>query len=76
MCSSDLKPTAPKSEADQAMEALGLEAPLTWGTLRKRYRELVKKFHPDANGGDTAAEEKLKLINQAYATLKNALRPA
>ena len=70
------KPTAPKSEADQAMEALGLEAPLTWGTLRKRYRELVKKFHPDANGGDTAAEEKLKLINQAYATLKNALRPA
>jgi hypothetical protein len=67
------KATAPKSEADLAMETLGLTAPLTWQAVRARYKELVKKFHPDANGGDTAAEEKLKSINQAYATLKSAL---
>jgi curved DNA-binding protein CbpA len=44
--------------------------------LRARYKVLVKKFHPDATGGDTAAEEKLKSINQAYTVLKNALGPA
>jgi curved DNA-binding protein CbpA len=31
---------------------------------------LVKLHHPDAHGGDKVAEEKLKIINQAYATLK------
>jgi hypothetical protein len=67
------KATSPKSEADVAMDTLGLSAPLTWQALRARYKELVKKFHPDANGGDTAAEEKLKSINQAYSTLKSAL---
>lgn len=67
------KPFGPKTEADQAMDTLGLSPPLTWNEVRARYKELVKKFHPDANGGDTAAEEKLKSINQAYATLKSAL---
>lgn len=70
------RPPAPKTEADLAMETLGLVAPVTWEALRARYKLLVKKFHPDANGGDIAAEEKLKLINQAYATLKSALGPA
>jgi hypothetical protein len=65
--------SAPKTEADIAMDTLGLSAPLTWQALRARYKELVKKFHPDANGGDTTAEEKLKSINQAYSTLKSAL---
>jgi pimeloyl-ACP methyl ester carboxylesterase len=32
----------------------------------------VKQLHPDANGGDTSAEEQLKLVNQAYGTLKAA----
>jgi curved DNA-binding protein CbpA len=41
--------------------------------LKARYKELVKRFHPDANGGDKAAEERLKLVNQAYATLKNSV---
>src|SRR5579883_2904923 len=37
---------------------------------KARYKVLVKQHHPDTHGGDKAAEEKLKLINQAYATLK------
>jgi curved DNA-binding protein CbpA len=38
--------------------------------LKARYKVLVKMHHPDAHGGDKAAEERLKIINQAYATLK------
>jgi curved DNA-binding protein CbpA len=40
--------------------------------IRARYRALVKKLHPDANGGDKSAEERLKVVNQAYSTLKAA----
>jgi curved DNA-binding protein CbpA len=39
-------------------------------TLKARYKVLVKLHHPDAHGGDKEAEEKLKIINQAYTTLK------
>jgi len=44
--------------------------PFTPVRLKARYKMLVKEHHPDAHGGDKAAEEKLKIINQAYATLK------
>jgi curved DNA-binding protein CbpA len=37
--------------------------------IRGRYKELVKRYHPDANGGDKKAEERLKSINLAYAYL-------
>ena len=47
-----------------------IEPPLTPVRLKARYKALVKLHHPDAHGGDKAAEEKLKIINQAYATLK------
>ncbi len=57
----------------QALDTLGLTHPLSLATLKARYKELVKRFHPDANGGDKAAEERLKLVNQAYATLKNSV---
>jgi curved DNA-binding protein CbpA len=43
---------------------------LTAVRVKARYHALVKQHHPDAHGGDKAAEEKLKIINQAYATLK------
>lgn len=39
--------------------------------IKKAYRELAKKWHPDANGGDKAAEEKFKEISAAYESLKN-----
>ncbi|MGE5146840.1 MAG: J domain-containing protein [Candidatus Eiseniibacteriota bacterium] len=58
------------SARDQAMAVFDLEPPLTPERLKARYKILVKQHHPDAHGGDKAAEEKLKIINQAYATLK------
>ncbi len=56
-----------------ALDVMELAPPLTAKTLKARYKELVKRHHPDANGGDKQAEERLKLINQAYATLKQCL---
>lgn len=58
------------SAHEQALAVFDLEPPLTPLRLKARYKSLVKQHHPDAHGGDKAAEEKLKIINQAYATLK------
>jgi len=58
------------SAREQALAVFEIEPPFTPVRLKARYKELVKLHHPDAHGGDKAAEEKLKIINQAYATLK------
>jgi curved DNA-binding protein CbpA len=52
---------------------LGLGWPLEDGALRERYRELAKRYHPDTNGGDKSAEDRLKDINRAYSLLKKRL---
>ncbi len=61
---------AARTPEEKALVVLELRAPVDFPTIKARYRELVKVHHPDANGGDPAAEEKLKHINQAYNTLK------
>ncbi|WP_374632752.1 DnaJ domain-containing protein [Ferrovibrio sp.] len=48
-----------------------LRPPLAWATIKAQYKQMVKKYHPDANGGDRDAEERLKSINQAYAYLES-----
>jgi hypothetical protein len=58
------------SAREQALAVFDLEPPFTAVRLKARYKVLVKQHHPDAHGGDKASEEKLKIINQAYATLK------
>ena len=40
--------------------------------IKSRFKELVKMHHPDANGGDTRSEEKLREILQAYNYLKQS----
>jgi hypothetical protein len=49
----------------------GLDLPLGKGVLKKQYKTMVKRYHPDANGGDKEAEERLKTITQAYAYLQS-----
>lgn len=66
------RPAADTAEA-KAFAVMGLQPPLTEVDLKARYKALVKKHHPDANGGDKQAEERLKLINEAYTTLKKFL---
>ena len=53
-----------------ALGVLELSWPLTLADVKSRYKELVKLHHPDANGGAREAEEKLKVINAAYSTLR------
>lgn len=57
----------------RALETLELPAPVDLATLKGHYKALVKRYHPDANGGDPAAEERLKAINEAYAAVKKRL---
>lgn len=59
-----------RTPEEDALILLDLDPPVDFARIKARYKELVKLHHPDANGGDKAAEEKLKLINQAYTTLK------
>jgi hypothetical protein len=58
------------SAREQALAVFDVEPPFTQSSLKARYKVLVKMHHPDAHGGDKEAEEKLKIINQAYTTLK------
>jgi len=58
------------SAREQALAVFDLDPPFTQSSLKARYKVLVKMHHPDAHGGDKEAEEKLKIINQAYTTLK------
>ena len=64
------RPNGAATPEARAFSVMGLEPPVTAAELKARYKELVKRHHPDANGGDKAAEERLKRINEAYTTLK------
>lgn len=53
-----------------ALETLGLDEDAEAGAIRARYAELVKRFHPDSNGGDRSAEAQLHKVIRAFQTLK------
>ncbi|MFM2279385.1 MAG: hypothetical protein RLZZ444_1616 [Pseudomonadota bacterium] len=56
----------------KAFETLELPASATSSDIKSRYKELVKKHHPDANGGDRGSEERFRAVIQAYQLLKQA----
>ncbi len=58
------------AEQRRALSTLGLEAGAGKKEIKARYKALAKKLHPDANGNNAKAEERLKRVNRAYQTLK------
>ena len=58
----------------KAFNILGLSVGLSWEMIQKKFKKLVKKFHPDMNSGNKKFEDKLKVITLAYTQLKNTYR--
>ena len=56
----------------KALETLGLDAQATSQQIKSRYKELVKRHHPDANGGDRGSEDRFRDVLHAYRVLKQA----
>lgn len=57
--------------ARKALQELGLEPGAERAEIKARFKLLVKRHHPDANGGDRGSEDKLREIIQAYNYLKS-----
>lgn len=55
-----------------ALEALSLDERADATAIRTRYAEMVKRWHPDSNGGERGAEAQLQRVIKAYQTLKAA----
>ncbi|MBL8585269.1 MAG: DnaJ domain-containing protein [Bradyrhizobiaceae bacterium] len=55
----------------KALHTMGLEEGATRAEIKGRFKELVKRHHPDANGGDRGTEDKLREIIEAYRFLKS-----
>ncbi|MBR2847950.1 MAG: molecular chaperone DnaJ [Clostridia bacterium] len=57
-------------------EALGVDRSADEAAIKKAYRTLAKKYHPDINPGDAEAERKFKEVNEAYAVLSDPEKKA
>ncbi|MBR4283661.1 MAG: DnaJ domain-containing protein, partial [Anaerotignum sp.] len=57
-------------------EVLGVNKGATEAELKKAYRKMAMKYHPDQNQGDKEAEEKFKEVNEAYEVLSDAQKRA
>jgi hypothetical protein len=56
----------------RALDTLGLDESADTAAIKAQYKALVKRFHPDAHGGDRSFEERLRDIIKAHDTLKSA----
>jgi hypothetical protein len=56
----------------RALDTLGLDETADSGAIKTQYKALVKRFHPDAHGGDRSFEDRLRDIIRAHDTLKAA----
>lgn len=57
----------------RALDALGLPLDADRRELRERYSQLVRKYHPDRNGGDRSYEARLQAVVEAYQLLRRAV---
>ena len=62
------------SQTDRdALQVMELNEDAKWDKIQSKFKELVKKYHPDKNKGSKKFEDKLKIITLAYSQLKKTL---
>ena len=61
------------SRDKDAFEIMELEIDTDWADIQKKFKTLVKKFHPDKHSGNKQYEDKLKKITLAYSHLKTIM---
>ena len=66
----DFKKTNLSEKDRYALEILGLKYETTWSDIQKKFKTLVKKYHPDKNHGSKKYEDILKKVTLAYSQLK------
>ncbi len=59
-------------EERRALEVMGLGGECERADLRRRYSDLVRRYHPDRNGGDRSHEARLRAVVEAYQVLKGS----
>ena len=52
-------------------EVLGVNKSASQDEIKKAYRQMAKKYHPDMNPGNSEAEKKFKEVNEAYGVLSD-----
>ena len=57
-------------------EVLGLDKSADADAIKRAYRQLAKKYHPDLNPGDAEAEKNFKEVNEAYSILSDTEKKA
>ena len=62
------------NEENKALNVLELKLPLNLTKIKKKYKKLVKIFHPDVNDNNKEAEDKFKKINESYKILLNKFK--
>ena len=55
------------------LQVMELNDEVKWEQIHSKFKELVKKYHPDKNQGNKKFEDKLKMITLAYSQLKKTL---
>ncbi|ARU91187.1 hypothetical protein SCLARK_00475 [Spiroplasma clarkii] len=61
--------TNSKSILDEAYSVFGLSKNASTEEVKRKYRELAKKYHPDKNQGNIEAQAEMTKINNAYETI-------
>ena len=69
----DFKKTKISKTDKDALNVMELNTDVKWEQIQSKFKQLVKKYHPDKNQGNKKFEDKLKKITLAYSQLKKTL---